>query len=136
MVEGTRHHGKPSVGLLIERPETEVIAIEICAQGKCGLREQVSRDGAFRRQKIIVDAPCRPDESIKNVRRRGNNVFLEPKVAAFVGECNAALDGCFEEGVEGPLCSYEICVGASFAIGANQQRNSLALSKRGVPRSS
>ena len=53
--------------------------------------EEILSGGVFRGEKVIVDSPERPDESVEDVRGRGDDVFLEPEVAGFVGEGDAAL---------------------------------------------
>src|SRR5271166_2161972 len=115
VVEGAGDHGERRAGLLVERPETEVVTVKICAKSNCRLREQIPRGVALRRQKIVVDAPCCPDESIKNVSWRCNDIFLKPNVAACVGECDSTFIRGFEEAGKRAFGSFQIRSGACLA---------------------
>src|SRR5256885_10789783 len=44
----------------------------------------------FRSEKIVVHAPCRPDEAIQNVRRRRNQVLFEPDILLSVHKSHAS----------------------------------------------
>ena len=55
------------------------------------------RSAFFRRQRVVIDAPERPDKSIEDVRGRRDDVLLKPEVAGFVGEGYASFfDGTLE----------------------------------------
>ena len=91
VIERAGHHGQARAGLLVERPESEIVAVEIVQQGadgagKSSLRGQgLAWSGNSRRR------PRSPDESIQYVGGGRDDVFLEPQVAGLVGEGDAAV---------------------------------------------
>ena len=83
--------------MFVERPESEIVAIEIVEKSANAKREQFLRSAFFRRQRVVIDAPERPDKSIEDVRGRRDDVLLKPEVAGFVGEGYASFfDGTLE----------------------------------------
>jgi len=88
VIERAGNHGQARAGLLVQRPESEVVAVKIVKQCLNGAREKMVYGLIFGRQKVIVHAPCGPDESVQNVRGRRDDVFLEPEIAALIGEGN------------------------------------------------
>src|SRR5277367_882558 len=93
MIEGAGQHGESRSRFLVERPETSVVAMEIGAK-RCNREcEQIPRRGVASRKRIVVNFPDRPEETIQNMRGRRDDVFLEPKIAALVGEADSAFVG-------------------------------------------
>src|SRR5438874_8022284 len=91
MVERAGHHGQACAGLLVERPEPQVVAIEIVQHGSHCARKEFPSGRVLGREKVVVNAPGCPDKSVENVRGRGDDIFLEPEVAGFVSEGNASI---------------------------------------------
>ena len=91
---------------------------------------EILRRGVLGSEEVVVDAPGCPYESIQDVRGRGDDVFLEPKVAGFIGEGNASFLHVVVEGREGAFGGVEIFLFARFFVGANQNRDSLPLRER------
>jgi len=130
MIEGAGDHREARAGLLVERPESQVVAIEVVEHGANCARKEILRRGMLGSEEVVVDAPGRPDESIQDVRGRGDDVFLEPKVAGFIGEGDASSLNVVVEGREGAFGGIEIFFFARFFVGANQNRDSLPLRER------
>jgi len=128
VVERARDHRQQSAGLFIERPEAEIVTIEVRAQGSHRLLEQISCRSISRRQKIVVDTPGSPDESIQNVRGRRDDVLLEPKNAFVVAERNSTIVRRFEKCDERTFGGCEIRIAPRFAMSSDKEGDSLALS--------
>ena len=108
VIEGARDHGQARAGLLVERPEAEVEAIEIVKESSDSAQEEILRGAVFSGEEVIVDSPERPDESVQDVSGRRDDVFLEPEVAGFVGEGNAAIRDRMLKADEGAAGCVEI----------------------------
>src|SRR5207248_9208572 len=111
----------------VERPESEIVTIEIVKQGTESAGEKVLRGFFVGGQEIVVYAPKSPDESVQNVRRRRDDVFLEPEVAGFVGESNTAISNLTLKTHEGALSGLEIARLSRLFMSPNQHRDSLPL---------
>src|SRR5437764_7650025 len=91
MIESACNHWQPSAGLLVERPEAEIVAIEVMYQRSHAAREQFLNRRISGCERKIVDSPECPDEAIQNVRRRRDDVLFEPQVSRFIPKSNSAV---------------------------------------------
>ena len=57
VIKGTRDHGESGAGLLVQRPESKIVAIEIANQRLNSEQKKILSGGFPRGKKIIVDAP-------------------------------------------------------------------------------
>src|SRR5579862_1257016 len=127
MIKRARNHRQARPRLLVERPESQVIAVEIVQQGSHSAGKQAVRSALFRRQKIVVDTPESPDKSIQNVSRGRNDVLLKPQIATFIDECNPTFaEGVFEARVS-PPGGIEIGTVTRFLVCPHQKRDALSL---------
>src|SRR5215469_11172947 len=97
MIEGARCHGYACARLLVERPEAQIIPLKVSQQRLYGPRKELARSRVPRGKKVVVDTPNCPDESVEYVSGRRDNIFLEPQIALFVGERDAAFVHRLEE---------------------------------------
>src|ERR1700722_1057110 len=91
MIERACTHGQTSARLLVKRPEAEIIVLEITQQGLHGTGEECLCRLVSRREEVIVNSPRGPDEPVENVGGRGDDVLLEPEIAAIVSERKPAF---------------------------------------------
>ncbi len=91
VIKGARDHGKAGARLLVQRPESKIVAIEIANQRLNSAQKEIMSRGIPRRENVIVDSPQSPDESIQNMGRRRNNVLLEPKISGGIGEGDTSV---------------------------------------------
>src|SRR5260370_1078088 len=85
-------------------------------------------------QEIVPHAPGRPDESIKDVGGRRDDVFLKPKISTLVCISDTTLVRGAKKTAESAPRSVEISRVRGFLVSANQERNPLTLCQSGVPR--
>src|SRR5579859_3215294 len=134
VVKAAGDHGQARARLLVERPESEIVAIQIVQQGANAAGKKLMRGMVASCQEVVIDSPQSPDESVEDVCGRRHDVFLKPEVPGFVGEGYAALvNGPLKAG-EGLAGGIEITRVAGFFVGANQKRDSLPLRQGRVPR--
>src|SRR5580658_1062113 len=91
MIERAGNHGQASARLLVKRPEAEIIVLEITQQGLHGTGEECLCRLVSRCEEVVVNSPRGPDEPVENVGGRGDDVLLEPEIAAIASERNAAF---------------------------------------------
>jgi hypothetical protein len=127
VIERARHHRQTCAGLLVERPESQVIALQIVQQGSHSPRKHFLGRFVGCGKEVILNAPKRPDETVENVRRWRHDVFLEPKVAGLVGESDSTLGDGALKAHEGTLGRLEIERVPRFLMSAHQRRNALPL---------
>src|SRR5579862_8323972 len=91
VIEVARDHGKAGARLLIQRPESKIVAIEIANQRSNAAQKEVMSRSIPRSENVIVDSPQGPYESVQDMGRRRNNVLLEPKMSVGIGEGNTSV---------------------------------------------
>src|SRR5579872_636049 len=127
MIKRTRNHGQQSSGLFVQRPEAQVVTIDVGKESVDGMVEEVLRSLAPCGEEIVVNTPRSPDETVQNVGRRRDYVLLKPDIATFVGEGHSTLVSGLEEALESTGGLFQVCTVASFTMGSNQQRDTLPL---------
>src|SRR6266576_2314511 len=135
MIEGTGNHLQARSRLLVERPETRVIKIEILRQGLCDLVEQYTGSRLVGGKKIVVNSPGGPNAPVENVRRGVDDVFFDPRVSLIVDEYHASVLDGLPETLKGTTRCILIAVVARFQIRPEEQRDALSLREARIPRS-
>src|SRR5450432_3936180 len=108
MIEGAREHGESRSRFLIERPEAEIIAMEIRTQGCDRASKEIVCRSIAGRKREITHAPHGPDKTIQNMGGRRDDVFLKPKTAVLVGEADAAFISGRQESLERTGSGFQI----------------------------
>ena len=121
VIEIAGDHRQARAGLLVEGPESEVIAGKVVEERSDSSVEQIACAGILRGEPVIVDSPECPDKSVEDVRGRGDEVLLEPEVSGFVGEGYASFGDRALEADEGLAGLVQIFGIAGFLVSANQQ---------------
>src|SRR5437879_6675155 len=119
MIEGASHHLQPGSGLLIKRPESQIVELQIFQQSLHRPMEKALRGWIGSRDKVVVYSPSRPDKAVQNMSGGRHDVFLEPEVTALIGEGHTTILSWHKKTGEGPLSSVDILGFASFSMRPN-----------------
>jgi len=81
----------------------------------------------FCSQQEIVNPPKCPDESVQDVRGRGDNILLEPETATRIHVRDPALVDADQEASERHCRRLQIFPLTAVGMGTEQERDSLTL---------
>ena len=91
VVVAAREHFPAPVACFVERPPAGVEIRQALRERRDARLPDLKRVGPSRPARVVEDAPQGPDEAIQNMRRRIDDVFLDPDVLAGIGDEDAAL---------------------------------------------
>src|ERR1017187_662602 len=116
MIEGAGHHLQASSGLLVKRPKSQIVVLQIFQESLHRLLEKGMRGWIACRQKVVVHPPRGPHKAVQDVGGWRHDVFLEPEVTVLIGEGHTTILRWHEKTGEGPLSSAEIFGFSSFSM--------------------
>src|SRR5436305_3600080 len=91
VIERTGHHLESRSRLLVQRPKSHVVRIQVAQKRAHGLLEKRLRGWITRGKKVVIHTPGGPDESVENMRRRRDDVLLEPQITPVIRKDHTAI---------------------------------------------
>src|SRR6266853_2431985 len=119
MIERASHHLQPCSGLLVKRPESQIVPLQIFQQGLYRPAEKALRGWIGGRDEVVIYSPSRPDKTVQNMSGGRHDVFLEPEVTVLIGEGHTTILSWHKKTGESPLSSVDILGFASFSMRPN-----------------
>src|SRR5581483_3870634 len=133
VIKGACNHGQAGSGLFVERPETEIVAMQVLMQSIHRAREERSHHAVPCSKKKVVNTPRRPQETVQDMSRGRDDVLFKPDIPSLVGETDAAFVSLPQKTTKSASGSLQIFLLMGFFVCTNEQRDSLPLRQARIP---